>query len=179
MTPSFHCPALMSLRVLAFPVSGKAQTTWAMLKYAVNYAQKYRSFKTWRCWSLRKVYCQAYQIHPFNFSSKLSWIQAKQTWLKQHSIELDRWGANRNREIYRLPCGETSQCCSSAAPNHHIVCSIAPFTSRQKLWHFKPQIQILVFQFVWHLYLLWNYCLDRLLYLSYTRCMIDLKCPRN
>ncbi len=68
-----------------------------MLKCAANYAQKYRSFNICRCWSLSKVNCQAYQTYPLPLSSKLTWIQANQDWLKRQGNELNRRGSNQQQ----------------------------------------------------------------------------------
>lgn len=46
------------------------------------------------------VNCQEYQTHPLTFSSKLTWIRAKQDWLQCQSNELNRRGAIRNSTVW-------------------------------------------------------------------------------
>ena len=87
--PHFIPPTLMSPQVLAFPVSGMAQKSHKhMLKCAANYCTEIPELQHFRCWSVRKVKCQAYQTHPLTFSARLTWIQAKQDRFKRHSNEL-------------------------------------------------------------------------------------------
>lgn len=46
--------------------------------------------------------CQKNQTHPLTFSSKLTWIWAKQDWFECQSNELNRRGAIRNSSVWNI-----------------------------------------------------------------------------